>query len=508
MRLSPPRGFRRLALALALSGAGAPAVGNDNVGTTAAEVLKVGNGVRPVAMGAAYTALARDLSGGLFWNPAGLGFLPRHSFEASYNASYQGINQGYAAYGRGFEKAGGLAVGISYLNAGAQLQTEANPNGGYTVLGSFTPTSWVVSAGYGATFLHDRIGAGVVAKQVSETFEGVRPQPSQQNDTLSAVAVDMGVLARFFDKRLSLGAAYQNLGTRLGGYDLPGLFRTGLGLEISGYAASLDLLAPRDDGLGYGIGMEYTVLKILSFRAGYDSALKDGSRGTVNVFNGGLSTGIGVRILDLGFDYAFVPYGALGNAHRMSISMRWGAAAGQKPGRARLAAVSADSHPGGALAAEPEAAPGGRACPAEGAGGAKTEAEAEVERRFQKFDELLRAREPEDAARVLNYSELGLGLDDPRQIRYLERWGALMQQTGNQQAAKSCYADAIHIAARLRFRGPSVAAAYLGLGDCLLSAGEVSGAKGAFLRALQECPSSGVRRAAEARLDKLSAAAR
>src|SRR5512133_2245620 len=120
----------RAALLLALLLGGAAPRARAGEGATAAEFLKVENGARPAAMGGAYAAAARDLSGGLYWNPAGLGFLDGHALEASYDSSIQGVSQGYLAYGRRVGALGGLALGLSYLDAGRQVQTEASPDGG------------------------------------------------------------------------------------------------------------------------------------------------------------------------------------------------------------------------------------------------------------------------------------------------------------------------------------------------------------------------------------------
>ena len=319
------RTWTLLVLSLSILLPGAPASGNDaSAGTTGAEFLKIENGVRPISMGGAYTALARDVPGGLYWNPAGLGYLKANEASASYNAFYQDIVQGYAAYGHGFEDLGGLAVGLSYMSAGRQVQTEGNPNGGYTILGSFTPSAWVMSAGYGLSFMDDRVSAGAVFKHIDESFWANSQDRSNPDDTSSSVAMDVGLMARLFDGRLAFGAAYQNLGSPMRGYSLPALLRTGLSWESGPFSASLDVLMPSDDDMGYRAGVEYVILKTLSLRAGYNSTLNRNNSGSPGALNAGLATGIGLQVAGIGFDYGFVPYGDMGYSHRIGLSYRWG----------------------------------------------------------------------------------------------------------------------------------------------------------------------------------------
>jgi len=52
-------------------------------------------------------------------------------------------------------------------------------------------------------------------------------------------------------------------------------------------------------------------------RVGYNTAAKD--TGGLN----GISAGIGFVYLNYGIDYAFVPYGDLGNTQRISLSAKF-----------------------------------------------------------------------------------------------------------------------------------------------------------------------------------------
>ena len=80
---------------------------------------------------------------------------------------------------------------------------------------------------------------------------------------------------------------------------------------------SLDYGKERDlDGSIY-MGAEYWVIPSIALRAGYaDSHYRGGS---------GIRAGLGLKIRDLAFNYAFSPYGDLGMTHRYELSMKFGA---------------------------------------------------------------------------------------------------------------------------------------------------------------------------------------
>lgn len=86
-------------------------------GATGYTFLKLGVGVRPVAMGNAFTALSDD-GNAVFWNPAGLGIVNSYyvsGMAMSHLSTWQYYNlTSSILLGK---KAGGLGVGISYLTA-------------------------------------------------------------------------------------------------------------------------------------------------------------------------------------------------------------------------------------------------------------------------------------------------------------------------------------------------------------------------------------------------------
>ena len=146
--------------------------------------------------------------------------------------------------------------------------------------------------------------------------------------SLETWAFDLGVLSRpLLDQKLRLGFSALNLGGTLKynavAEELPVTLRGGGAYRINGkWLASLDLVAPRDEEPHVALGTSYLVMTgkdvDLAGRLGYNSR----NAGDVDGITG-ISLGIGIKYGQGIFDYAFVPYGSVGQAHRFSISVRF-----------------------------------------------------------------------------------------------------------------------------------------------------------------------------------------
>ncbi|MBI4054923.1 MAG: hypothetical protein HY402_02185 [Elusimicrobia bacterium] len=86
---------------------------------------------------------------------------------------------------------------------------------------------------------------------------------------------------------------------------------------------------PHDKKVVVGMGTEYQVLSTLSLRAGYaafqgkGAGQFDGSETESLSSLAGLSGGFGLRLGGYLLDYAFTPFGDLGNVQRVSLSARF-----------------------------------------------------------------------------------------------------------------------------------------------------------------------------------------
>jgi hypothetical protein len=140
--------------------------------------------------------------------------------------------------------------------------------------------------------------------------------------TADGVAFDLGALYTLQSTGIAIGFTVQHIGSDIK-FDtidepLPTTMRLGashafdISSETLGFMYGLDLVKPRYDNVYVNAGIELDIIKALQIRAGYC--------GQEYRFGDGFTFGGGVAILGgIQLDYAWTPYGDLGNFHRISI---------------------------------------------------------------------------------------------------------------------------------------------------------------------------------------------
>lgn len=296
-------------LAFLLAGLSWPISANaESAGTTLFNFLAIDTNVRAVGMGGAYSALAAN-AGALAYNPAGLAREGGSEVAFMHNQHFQGITQEYLSYA----SPKGWGASFNYLSFGSIRETTlSNPAG--AGLGTVGLTDMALGAGYGKKIGPD-IFAGAAVKVVKESVAGTTGQ---------GFMFDGGILWDVPSAEgLTLAAALQNIGPNIQFQDanepLPSTIRTGAGYRFKSYgqdtAVALDILKTKDEAIVFKLGFEVLAGGIIPIRAGFTTLNDDGP---------GISVGTGYSSANLSFDYAFVPFKDLGNAHRFSISFRWG----------------------------------------------------------------------------------------------------------------------------------------------------------------------------------------
>jgi len=265
-------------------------------GTTAANFLKIGVGARAAAMGDAFTVIVDD-STSLYWNPAGLAKMEKRQFSATYNMWFAGINQGYLGMGFPLSGEGIVAGGMNYVDMGDfDGRDEAgNPTG------TFTASALNCQLGY-ANRVGEKLIWGISAGLVQDTIA---------DDIKSTYAANFGLLFETSES-LSLGLALQNIGGQLGGDPLPFVAKIGMAYTWQSLLLALDIAKPADNDLYYCAGIEWWIMDGIALRAGYKTNQDIGE---------GLTAGFGFDKGKIRFDYAYVPYGELGNTHKVSLGM-------------------------------------------------------------------------------------------------------------------------------------------------------------------------------------------
>lgn len=291
--------------------------GASSVGTSGSEFLTIDVDARGIAMGTAYTSITNDAYA-MYWNPAGLSQVPRFSATAMHNEYLAGIRLQYFAAAHRITDHSVLGAAVRYMDAGDIRNTDYSGND----LGTFRPRNYVYELGWGKNIMEMTDSERDVSLGVVGRFFH-----SDLVEHANGFAGDIGVQAHYTEAYppYNFGVALQNIGQGQK-FDrvrdsLP--FRAKFGTSIYPkpfLLLSLDGVLPISNNPYGALGMELTIdtrHNVKTFlRAGYN---------THNRFNGleglrGLSLGVGFKFIDLSFDYAFVPYGLLGEAHRFSIS--------------------------------------------------------------------------------------------------------------------------------------------------------------------------------------------
>jgi hypothetical protein len=306
-----------LAFSLAYQASAAPSFSTSARGTTTAQFLELGAGARAAALGQAYTAVADEASA-VYWNPAALTRVQGRSATLMHAAYVDSSFFDYAAYGQSLGKAGAFGAGLQYFSAGSLDQTD--PTG--TDVGAFSPYDLALTASYaymlhGFDFMSDLNGfsVGLSGKYIQSRIVGLA----------ATGAADLGLLSpAYLDGRLRAAFTLVNLGGKMKfeqeAEPLPLALSAGSSFQITPrWLVALDARFPRDDRPNAGLGTEYKVAAAgpwsLAGRLGYNTQ-------TVGSIDGltGLSLGFGLGFGGASVDYAFVPMGGLGQAHRLSLT--------------------------------------------------------------------------------------------------------------------------------------------------------------------------------------------
>ena len=316
--------FAVLGLLAALTAARAGdvrALGRSDVGTSGAQFLKIGPGARPVAMGEAFSGVADDIHA-IYYNPAGLAHLEDVQVGAMHHSSFQDINYEFGAIAipmlswvdtKEPHNSNGVAgLAIYNLNVGnieRRGTTETD-----TPTGTFGAGDFAYELAYAYAFSKQAsLGGGI--KFIDQNLDTAKA---------TAVALDFGGLYR--EGRYSLGAGFRHFGTKpkFAGEADPLPLRLYLGGGVrsrENWLFSADVRVPRDNSAGLSLGGEYTqkFSKELSgsLRGGFNTSNRDADGLT------GISLGGGIGYDHWSFDFAWVPFGDLGNTFRYSLVVRF-----------------------------------------------------------------------------------------------------------------------------------------------------------------------------------------
>jgi hypothetical protein len=289
--------------------------------------LKLGVGVRPVAMGNAFTAISDD-GNAVFWNPAGLGVVSNYHVAGMLMNHLTYFNYYNLTSALPVGKRGGIGLGLSYLGA---TDTEYSERG--EDLGSFTNSDMLLNVGYGHAFGR----RGVIS--LGGALKVVRGQLYRYSST--GVLADLGLLLNPV-RYLYFGTVVKNLGTSRRFIEMreypPVNFRQGVAVKLpvqnNQLALSCDLSLYPDLKPTIAIGAEAWIRapellglsgnrRITGFAvmAGYQSGYGEG---TFSGFSMGFALQVSVSeglYLDIGA--LLLSYGYLGTSERVALGLNY-----------------------------------------------------------------------------------------------------------------------------------------------------------------------------------------
>lgn len=308
----------RKAILTLLLGALPAAAYASGAGTTAAPFLKAAMSPRAVAMGGAFSALADD-SGAVFVNPAGLVQFDAQEAALDFSTYLQDAKMGNISFA-GNMKDKRIGLGVTFMTVdGIERRGLADTTGIIPQTGSFESSDMAVTLAFAkkdfSPELLPNLDGGFAFKFIRSSID---------DESAFAVAVDAGAIYKASDK-IKFSLALQNLGTKMTFVDesdpLPINLRAG-GLYV--VSDRLKVVAEmngyfQDEKFYPSMGAEYWFRDALALRGGYKFGYDTSNLGA----EVGLSLGFGVKVQGLGVDYAFLPFGDLGNIHRFGVWMQF-----------------------------------------------------------------------------------------------------------------------------------------------------------------------------------------
>lgn len=296
-----------------------------------AQFLSVDSDAKAGGMAGALTTIESN-SASIFFNPAGMArMVPHIDLMASQNQWFADIayNSFSAAFKPGNGELGVFGLSFVSVDYGDIQGTQRWDNDlGYIDTEVLKPTAFAAGFGYGKA-LNDKFSVGAHLKYIGLNYgKSIYPDDDGNADTVKshlafANAFDFGTIYKTGWESLAFGMSVKNFSNEVvfekEGFQLPLTFTLGISMDAFDLArdamgqqqmlVSVDVLHYRSHAEQIRIGMEYKPIDMLAFRGGFMSANDEND----------ISFGVGIEQFGLVFDYAYEPYGRLGDVQRMTV---------------------------------------------------------------------------------------------------------------------------------------------------------------------------------------------
>jgi hypothetical protein len=303
---------------------------NKKIAQTGFQFLSVTSDARAAAIAGAVTS-AEIKSSSLFFNPASMANMSQFiDVSISLNQWIADIN--HNTYSLALSPSSGRygVFGFSFqsIDYGDVLGTriDVNEEKGYIDTGTLSPSAFALGFGY-ARALTDRFSVGGQIKWLRQDLEASLIPTSDTTTTsknydLSPVAFDFGTLFKTGFKSLAFGMSVRNFSKEIKyeqeGFQLPLVFTIGVSMNLMDFfeqqsfdqslLLTIDATHYRSHPEQLLVGLDYTVMKLLSLRAGF----------AANNDEDGVTFGIGIAQFGLMLDYAYTPFGVFDQVQRVT----------------------------------------------------------------------------------------------------------------------------------------------------------------------------------------------
>jgi hypothetical protein len=300
-----------------------------SAGTSGGEFLKIGVGERAIGMGGAFSSIADNVTA-IYWNPAGLTQLKMREFSVMHLNYLVDIKSEYLSYAHPLGRYGTLGSQLALLISHHSRRDDFGNE-----IGDFYNYEGVFSLAWGRA-ISKNLSLGLTLKTIYTQLD---------NDKTSNLAFDFGGLYKSPIEGINLSFVLQNIATGLKftqdeepvspdfkvgiSYSAPSpspspIKGEGTKGKGRGFILATDMNFYKIGKPNISLGSEYSfvppVLKNtkVSARLGYIQKPSSTLGGLT-----GLTAGFGLEHKNKNFDYAFVPFGDLGNTHRFSFSLKF-----------------------------------------------------------------------------------------------------------------------------------------------------------------------------------------
>lgn len=278
------------------------------------------------------------------FNPALLNASMHDQLVLNYVNFFAGINYGFAAYSRSYQKYGNFAAGIQYINYGKFIRADENGN----ILGEFSVGEYNLHLGWSKQ-LDTLFSIGAAFKTIYSQLEDY---------TSIGIAFDIGTNYVSIDRNFTMGLVVRNFGTQLKAYrpgnrePLPLDIQFGLSKKLEHVPFRLlltahnlqkfDLSSPGSSEAAvdpltgetlkekkrigdkimrhFTFGGEFILSKSFNIRFGYNYLRRQELKVNSRVSTVGFSYGFGFRISKFHLSYGRAAYHLAGGSNHFTIS--------------------------------------------------------------------------------------------------------------------------------------------------------------------------------------------